>query len=126
MSGKTNAEKAVYGSISDSPPRSIRSGPGGRDRRGQIPNRVSIDQRSHTIELRRRFGDWEGDTIVGKGHRGALITLVERKSNYLLMKQVDRYTAQEVHKGIEAMIRQDDLPFKSLTVDNGREFACHE
>ena len=63
---------------------------------------------------------------MGKGHRGALITLVERKSNYLLMKQVHRYTAQEVHEGIEAMIRQDDLPFKSLTVDNGREFACHE
>ena len=53
---------------------------GGRDRRGQIPNRVSIDQRPRTIELRRRFGDWEGDTIVGKGHQGALITLVERKS----------------------------------------------
>jgi IS30 family transposase len=42
------------------------------------------------------------------------------------MKQIHRYTAQEVHEGIEAMIRQDDLPFKSLTVDNGREFACHE
>jgi IS30 family transposase len=63
---------------------------------------------------------------VGKGHRGALITLVERKSKYLLMKQVDRYTAREVLDGIETMIRQDDLPFKSLAVDNGREFAYHE
>jgi IS30 family transposase len=99
---------------------------GGRDRRGQIPNRVSIDQRSHTLELRRRFGDWEGDTIVGKGHRGALITLVERKSKYLLMKQVDQYTSEKVREGIEALISQDELPFKSLTVDNGREFACHE
>ena len=42
------------------------------------------------------------------------------------MKQVDRYTAREVHEGIEAMMSQGDLPFKSLTVDNGREFACHE
>ena len=40
---------------------------------------------------------------MGKGHRGALITLVERKSKYLLMKQVNRYTAQEVHEGIEAV-----------------------
>jgi IS30 family transposase len=42
------------------------------------------------------------------------------------MKQVDRYTSEKVREGIEAMISQDDLPFKSLTVDNGREFTCHE
>jgi IS30 family transposase len=42
------------------------------------------------------------------------------------MKQVDRYTSEKVREGIEAMISQDDLPFKSLAVDNGHEFACHE
>jgi hypothetical protein len=49
-------------------------------RRGISPNQVSIDARPAIVDSRRRFGDWEGDTVIGKGHRGALVTLVERKS----------------------------------------------
>jgi len=49
---------------------------GAYDRRGVIPNRVSIDERPAIVDTRRRLGDWEGDTVIGKGHRGALVTLV--------------------------------------------------
>ena len=46
------------------------------DRRGIIPNQTSIDARPAIVDARKRFGDWEGDTVIGKGHRGALVTLV--------------------------------------------------
>ncbi len=52
------------------------------DRRGCIPNQVSIDDRPAIVDSKRRYGDWEGDTVIGKGQRGALVTLVERKSLY--------------------------------------------
>ncbi|HDL85726.1 MAG TPA: IS30 family transposase [Candidatus Acetothermia bacterium] len=53
---------------------------GSYDRRGRIPNKVSIDKRPAIVEKRSRIGDWEGDTVIGKNHKGALVTLGERKS----------------------------------------------
>lgn len=52
----------------------------GQQRRGKLCDRVCIDQRDSIVQQRSRIGDWEGDTVIGKGHRGALVTLVERKS----------------------------------------------
>ena len=49
------------------------------DRRGTIRNQVSIDDRPSIVDTKGRFSDWEGDTVIGKQHRGALTTLVERK-----------------------------------------------
>ena len=51
---------------------------GGRDRRGLLPNRVSIDERPEIVDQGKRLGDWEGDTIIGAGQKGAVLTLVER------------------------------------------------
>ena len=56
----------------------------GQERRGMIKNRVSIDQRPQIVEQRVRIGDWEGDTVIGKNHKGALVTLAERKARYTL------------------------------------------
>jgi len=50
------------------------------ERRGQIPDRVSIDDRPRIVETKERIGDWEADTVIGRNHKGAIITLVERKS----------------------------------------------
>ena len=55
---------------------------GSYSRRGVIPNQVSIDERPAIVDAKRRFGDWEGDTVIGKGHCGALVTLIERKARY--------------------------------------------
>ena len=57
----------------------------GRDRRGKIPDRVWIDDRPKEVEDRKRLGDSEGDTIIGANHKGAILTLVDRKSDYTLL-----------------------------------------
>ena len=94
---------------------------GGRDRRGLIPNRVSIDERPEIVDQRKRLGDWEGDTIIGAGHKGAVLTLVERKSGYTLMGQLPQKEAQRVAQQTVRLLKP--MPIKSLTVDNGKEFA---
>jgi len=54
--------------------------------RGQIPHQVSIEQRPAIVDARTRFGDWELDTVIGKNHQQALVTLVERKSRLTLIQ----------------------------------------
>lgn len=55
------------------------------ERRGKIPNRVSIKQRPRSVDRRQRIGDWEGDTVIGKNRKSALLTLVERKTLYTVI-----------------------------------------
>jgi len=69
---------------------------GGYDRRGKIKNRVSIDERPAVVDTRQRLGDWEVDTIIGKGHRHAIVSLTERKSRLALLRKVERKTAQRI------------------------------
>jgi IS30 family transposase len=97
-----------------------------RDLRGTIKNRVGIDERPAIVERKIRIGDWEGDTVVGKDHQGALVTLVDRKSKLTLIGKVNRYTAEAVEKTIVDLMEL--LPRRSytLTVDNGKEFASHK
>ena len=97
-----------------------------RDMRGTIKNRVGIEERPAIVERKIRIGDWEGDTVVGKNHQGALVTLVDRKSKLTLIGKVDRYTAEAVEKTIISLMEL--LPWRNytLTVDNGKEFASHE
>jgi IS30 family transposase len=72
------------------------------------------------------MGDWEGDTVVGRNHRGALVTLVERKSKITLIRKGNHYTAKAVNRATCAMTRQYRDILKTITVDNGREFSGHE
>jgi len=99
---------------------------GSPERRGQIRNRVSIEKRPRIVDEKRRRGDWEGDTVIGKGHKGALVTLVERKSKYTLIRLVERKTAVAVSEAINSMAGEFSDVFKTLTLDNGKEFAAHE
>ena len=69
---------------------------GSYDRRGKLKNRVSIDERPAIVDTRQRPGDWEVDTIIGKGHRHAVVSLTERKSRLALLRKVERKTAQAV------------------------------
>jgi IS30 family transposase len=95
------------------------------DRRGKLPNRVSIEERPQMVEQRERLGDWEIDTLVGKGHRGALVSLVERKSRYTLLQPVTQRLANWVADATISLL----CPFADLvhtiTGDNGKEFAEH-
>jgi len=99
---------------------------GSHSRRGIIPNKVSIDERPKVVEKRSRIGDWEGDTIIGKGRYGAIVSLVERTSRYTLLHQLPSKHAEPVCNAIIDMLK----PFKeraiTITFDNGLEFAKHE
>jgi len=97
------------------------------EKRGRIRASVSIEGRPAVVDRRSRYGDWEGDTIVGAQHRGGAVTLVERKSGYLLMGKVPNLRAATVRQA--AVRRFHTVPAalrKTLTLDNGKEFAEHE
>jgi IS30 family transposase len=95
------------------------------DRRGNLPNRVSIEQRPEVVEQRERLGDWEIDTLVGKGHRGALVSLVERKSRYTLLQPVTQRLANLVADATISLLRPLAGFVHTITGDNGKEFAEH-
>ena len=97
-----------------------------RERPGQIKERVSIDERPKIVDRKSRFGDWEIDTIIGKNHRGVLISIVERRSRYTLIVKAKSKQAGEVsNKTIELMTPVREL-VHTITADNGKEFALHK
>ena len=98
----------------------------GRDLRGAIKNRVGIEKRPGIVDRKTRIGDWEGDTIIGNHQKGALVSLVDRKSKLTLVGKVHRRTAETVEQTLIRLMQ--DLPRRAhtLTVDNGKEFAGHE
>lgn len=96
------------------------------DNRGKIPNKTMIDQRPAHINERREYGHFEGDTVVGAGHQGVLVTLVERKSKLALIARADDKSAEAVKHQIVKLFEQSPIAAKSVTFDNGTEFALHE
>ena len=99
---------------------------GSPDRRGQIPDRVSIDKRPKIVDAGNRIGDWEADTIIGRNHKGAILTLVERRSKYTLIRKINRKTSHTVKTAISELVKGIKERFITMTVDNGREFAGHK
>ena len=94
--------------------------------RGQIKNRVNISQRPKIVEAKTRFGDFEVDTIIGKDHKGAIVTLVDRKSKYTLMKIVESKHADVVTKAIIELLHPIKHLVHTITADNGKEFSYHK
>jgi IS30 family transposase len=99
---------------------------GSYDRRGKLKNRVSIDERPAIVDTRQRLGDWEVDTIIGKGHRQALVSLTERKSRLALLRKVERKSAQAVADAVIELLRALPARAHTITADNGKEFGDHE
>ena len=96
------------------------------DKRGQIPNRKSIDERPEIVGKSERVGDREADTIIGKNHNQAIVSLVERKSLLTRLEKVTRKTEREVKRAtIKALGPLSDR-VHTITSDNGKEFAAHE
>ena len=93
--------------------------------RGHIPGRVDISERPAIVEEKVRIGDWEADTIVGKGHSGALVSLVDRAAKYTLLGRVDKKTKEEVCSTSIRLPGSDEIPVHTITADNGKEFADH-
>jgi transposase, IS30 family len=98
-----------------------------KQKRGRIPNRVGIENRPKTADLKTEIGHWESDTIIGCNHSGVVVTHVDKASKYLLaglgkskkMKEINRVT-KELFKGVKEGFR------KTMTFDNGKEFCGHE
>ncbi len=98
---------------------------GSYEKRGQIPQRVWIDERPVLVEERQRMGDWEADTIISQGKQQAILTLVERKSRLILLKKVDDRTAKTVTRAMIDLLTPFAAQTITITCDNGKEFSDH-
>jgi len=98
----------------------------GKNKRSIIKERVSIDLRPDYINNKERIGDWEIDTIVGKDNKGAIVTIAERITAFVLIAKIEGKNATELAKAVVRLM----APFKnkvfSITSDNGTEFAMHK
>jgi IS30 family transposase len=102
-------------------------GIGRKERKTKIPNRIPIDARPKSVENRRRYGHWEGDSLISRKSKAALNTLTERKSRLVLISKLPRKGAAETNTAI--IKRLKTLPAhgrQTLTLDNGTENAKHE
>ena len=100
----------------------------GKTRRGPgIPNRVSISERPAAVEHRVEAGHWEGDLIVGKGQDAFILTLLERVSRILhAVKLTTKRAAEVCHAVVETLLDRPASWIKTITFDNGTEFAAHD
>lgn len=94
--------------------------------RGTIIDRVMIDARPKIVEKKSRIGDLEIDTVIGKNHIGALVTVVDRKSKFTLIKNVPSKEARVVTQALIEMIQPIKAITHTITSDNGKEFAYHK
>ena len=95
--------------------------------RGKLAGCVSIEGRPKAVDSKRRYGDWEGDTVVSPGRRSAVVTMVERKSKYLRVRKTASLKSARTMASVCRGMR--DLPealLRTMTLDNGKEFAQHE
>lgn len=97
----------------------------GRQRRGQIINRVGIEERPSAAENRTENGHWEVDTIIGKGRCGACLTAVDRRSRFTRIAKLNRRTARATAKQLHNRLVPLIAAVKTITGDNGKEFADH-
>ena len=101
-------------------------GANGKTNRGRIKNRVGIEERPLIVDERSRIGDWEIDTIIGKSHQGAIISIIERKTRYSCLVKVKDKSAPSVTAGTYLKMRQFMAVLLTITSDNGKEFAWHQ
>jgi IS30 family transposase len=94
--------------------------------RGTLIDRVMIDQRPKIVDKKSRIGDLEIDTVIGKNHVGALVTVVDRKSKFTLIKNVPTKEARVVAKALVEMLQPIKAITHTITSDNGKEFAYHK
>lgn len=96
------------------------------DRRGMIKNRVGIKDRPEVVEKKERVGDYEVDLILGANHKGAIVTINERKTGYTKVQLIKSKKSKVVAKAIVNILSPYKNLIKTITSDNGKEFAEHE
>ena len=96
------------------------------DGRGQIKERVSIDERPAIVDAKKRLGNWEIDTIIGKNYKGVLLSIVERKSKFTLISKLPKKQADLVAEAAIHLLQPYEGKVLTITADNGKEFAHHK
>jgi IS30 family transposase len=95
-------------------------------RRGQIPNRVGINQRPKIVDKKERFGDLEIDLVIGGKHKGALLTINDRATGMLKIKHIESKEAKVIENNTIELL-EEWMPFiHTITSDNGKEFTNHK
>ncbi len=89
-----------------------------KDRRGIIPNRVSIEQRPQIINKRERLGDIEVDLMMGKNHKGSLLVMTDRASLFTRIRKMHSKNADQMAEAIVEELSQDKHKLETLTFDN--------
>lgn len=97
-----------------------------KDKRGLIVGRVDICERPPIVEKKIRLGDLEIDLVIGKDHKGALLTINDRASGVLFMDKVERKEAILIQQKTIALLQNWKPLLKTITSDNGKEFANHQ
>ena len=97
-----------------------------KDKRGQIVGRIGIENRPIEVSEKQRFGDLEIDLVIGKDHKGALLTINDRTTGMLQMKKIESKDAEIVKNATIELLKNWKPLLKTITSDNGKEFAKHK
>lgn len=97
-----------------------------KDKRGQIVGRIGIEHRPIEVDKKERIGDFEIDLVIGKDHKGALVTSNDRVTGMAKIKKVDSKDSEIVQKAIVEMLGEFRPILKTITSDNGKEFSKHQ
>ena len=93
------------------------------DSRGRLAGKRLISERPAAVDTRRELGHWEGDTMLGDSQAGPCVfSMVERKTGFLLLGQLDQRLSAAVNRRAQQLIRTQPQPVHTITVDNGTEF----
>ena len=99
---------------------------GYKDRRGKIKGQKSIKERPIEVEEKMRVGDLEVDLVIGSNHKGALVTINDRRTGYAKIKLVKSKDSKEVAKAIVKALMPYKAILHTITSDNGKEFSEHQ
>lgn len=97
-----------------------------KDSRGILSNRRLIEDRPEIVDLKQRFGDLEIDTIIGKNHKGAIVTINDRATGILRMKKIKAKESELVKQAAIELLENWKSYLFTITSDNGKEFAMHQ
>jgi IS30 family transposase len=99
---------------------------GAYDSRGRLAGKRHLSERPAVVETRTQLGHWEIDTVMGTGSKHCIVSIVERKTGYLLIGKLTARTQEQTTARTIRLIRQHTDRFKTITADNGTEFHDYE
>jgi len=97
-----------------------------KDKRGQIPDKVSIEFRPPIVDQKVRIGDIEIDLVIGTRHKRAILTANDRVTGKAKMALLESKSSEQTKQKIIEILTEWKPFLKTITSDNGKEFALHK